>query len=165
MNTATVTLDSPVGALALVASDDALCLLSWDGDRSASVDALVAGSARRPDHPLLAQTAEELDEYFAGSRREFEVAVHAPGTAFQQAAWRALCTIPYGETISYGEQARRVGNPRAVRAVGGANGRNPVGIIVPCHRVIGANGSLTGFGGGMEAKAWLLEHERRIAAH
>ena len=164
VSTATVTLDSPVGILTLVASDAALRLLSWDGDRSPMVQALVASAAKNPSHPVLAQAARELAEYFDGTRRHFDVPVQASGTAFQQAAWTALCTIPFGETISYGEQARRVGNPRAVRAVGGANGRNPVGIVVPCHRVIGADGSLTGFGGGMEAKAWLLEHERRIVA-
>ena len=106
----------------------------------------------------------ELDEYFAGQRTEFTLPLAPSGTDFQQSAWKVLCGIPFGETISYGEQARRLGNPNAVRAVGGANGRNPIGIIVPCHRVIGADGSLTGFGGGMDVKRTLLDHERKVTA-
>lgn len=164
MSTVTTTVDSPVGVLTLVATQSALCVLSWDGDQVPAVQTLVTTSVEAPSHPVLAQATRELAEYFAGARQRFDVPVQLRGTAFQQSAWNALCTIPFGETISYGEQARRVGNPRAVRAVGGANGRNPVGIVVPCHRVIGANGSLTGFGGGIEAKAWLLEHERRVIA-
>ncbi len=109
------------------------------------------------------ETARQLGEYFAGERLEFDLPLRPVGTAFQLAAWRALTTIPYGRTVSYGEQARRLGHAGRARAVGAANGSNPLPIVVPCHRVIGADGSLTGFGGGLEIKAWLLDHERRVA--
>lgn len=112
---------------------------------------------------VLADAVRQLDEYFAGIRTEFVVPIDVDGTDFQRDAWSVLTHIPHGETISYGEQATRMGRPTAVRAVGAANGRNPVPVIVPCHRVIGANGSLTGFAGGLEVKTWLLEHERRVA--
>jgi methylated-DNA-[protein]-cysteine S-methyltransferase len=105
---------------------------------------------------------EQLHAYFAGVLTDFEIPMDMRGTDFQRRVWAELCEIPYGETISYGELARRVGNPQASRAVGLANGRNPVAIVVPCHRVIGADGSLTGYGGGLGRKVWLLEHE---AAH
>ena len=101
----------------------------------------------------------QLDEYFAGTRREFELRLHPVGTEFQRRAWTALLDIPYGETSSYGKQAVAIGSPDAARAVGLANGQNPISIIVPCHRVVGANGSLTGYGGGLDAKRWLLSHE------
>ncbi len=114
-------------------------------------------------HPLLAATAQQLTEYFAGTRTVFDLPLRPSGTAFQREAWNALLEIPYGSTASYGEQARHIGKPDAVRAIGAANGRNPIGIVIPCHRVIGANGSLTGYGGGIETKAWLLRHEG--AAH
>jgi methylated-DNA-[protein]-cysteine S-methyltransferase len=116
-----------------------------------------AGS--RP-HPILARAGEQLNEYFAGRRQSFDLPLAARGTGFQQSVWRALTDIPYGVTRSYREIAEAVGSPRAFRAVGAANGRNPIAVIVPCHRVIGADGSLTGFGGGLERKRWLLEHER-----
>jgi methylated-DNA-[protein]-cysteine S-methyltransferase len=103
----------------------------------------------------------QLDAYFAGELSAFELEMNMLGTPFQRNVWTQLCEIPYGETISYGELAQRVGNPNAARAVGLANGRNPIAIIVPCHRVIGANGSLTGYGGGLERKTWLLKHEIR----
>lgn len=164
MTTYASTVDSPVGPLTLVATGEALCQLSWAGDRLATRGSLAADSVTDALHPILVRATQELEEYFAGERRSFGVPVVTAGTGFQQSAWGVLRQIPYGETITYGEQARRVGNPRAVRAVGGANGRNPVGIIVPCHRVIGADGSLTGFGGGVGVKAWLLAHERQIAA-
>lgn len=160
----TTTLDSPVGLLTLVATDTALCELSWGGDHSFGDRSLAITAVVRPEHPILEQAVRELTEYFAGTRRQFDVPVEGAGTEFQRSVWQALLTIPYGQTVSYGEQARRIGKPSAVRAVGGANGRNPVGIIVPCHRVIGANGSLTGFGGGMDAKAWLLNHEKAVVA-
>lgn len=106
---------------------------------------------------------KQLDEYFAGVRIEFNLPLKViKGTDFQKAAWQALTTTPYGETISYGEQAKRINNPKAVRAVGGANGKNPFSIVVPCHRVIGANGTLTGYTGGMGRKEWLLDFERKI---
>ena len=114
-----------------------------------------------PDTPLLQEAARQLNAYFEGALTTFNLPIRMEGTAFRMQCWQALCTIPYGETISYGEQARRIGNSKAVRAVGGANHHNPISIIVPCHRVIGADGSLTGYGGGMEVKAWLLAHEKR----
>ncbi|MFA0031213.1 methylated-DNA--[protein]-cysteine S-methyltransferase [Vibrio sp. 10N.261.49.A12] len=115
-----------------------------------------------PDE-LCQLAAKQLDEYFAGHRIEFDLPLRAiKGTEFQKVAWQALTTIPYGETISYGEQAKRMDNPKAVRAVGGANGKNPFSIVVPCHRVIGANGTLTGYTGGMNRKEWLLDFERSI---
>ena len=101
----------------------------------------------------------QLEEYFAGTRREFELPLHAACTEFQRRAWTALLDIPYGETSSYGKQAASIGSPDAARAIGLANGQNPISIIVPCHRVVGANGSLTGYGGGLDAKRWLLSHE------
>lgn len=105
---------------------------------------------------------KQLDKYFAGKRTSFNLPLEPKGTDFQLKAWQALTTIPYGETISYGEQAKRMDNPKAVRAVGGANGKNPFSIVVPCHRVIGANGTLTGYTGGMNRKQWLLDFERSI---
>lgn len=109
---------------------------------------------------VLEKTCRELDEYFAGKRKSFDIPLKLSGTEFQKKAWEELQKIPYGETITYGEQARRLGNEKAVRAVGGANGRNPVLIMVPCHRVIGADGSLTGFAAGISVKAFLLELEK-----
>jgi methylated-DNA-[protein]-cysteine S-methyltransferase len=113
------------------------------------------------DEALLKRPRARLQAYFAGELRDFELPLAAAGTPFQQSVWRALCDIPYGETISYGELARRIGQPKAARAVGLANGQNPIAIVVPCHRVIGADGSLTGYGGGLERKRWLLAHESK----
>ncbi|MBC8137592.1 MAG: methylated-DNA--[protein]-cysteine S-methyltransferase [Fibrella sp.] len=111
--------------------------------------------------PVIAEATRQLGEYFAGTRRLFDLPVAPPiGTPFQHAVWRQLCDIPYGETITYGELARRIGDANAARAVGAANGRNPVSIIVPCHRVIGASGKLTGYAGGESRKAFLLAHEK-----
>ena len=103
----------------------------------------------------------QLEEYFDGSRRSFDLPLDLRGTEFQVEAWNALAEIPYGHTASYGQQAASIGRPKAVRAIGGANGRNPVAIVLPCHRIVGADGSLTGFGGGIEVKKWLLDHEQR----
>jgi methylated-DNA-[protein]-cysteine S-methyltransferase len=110
------------------------------------------------------EVLSQLNEYFSGKRREFELPLDLHGTEFQVAAWKSLARIPFGRTSSYGEQAASIGRPTAVRAIGGANGRNPVAVILPCHRVIGANGSLTGFGGGLEVKKWLLQHEQTVIA-
>lgn len=109
---------------------------------------------------LLEETARQLREYFAGQRREFSLPLSPRGTAFQRQVWEALCTIPYGETRSYGEIARQIGSPKACRAVGMANHRNPISIVIPCHRVVGAHGTLTGYGGGLAAKEFLLRLER-----
>jgi methylated-DNA-[protein]-cysteine S-methyltransferase len=153
----TSTLKSPVGTLHLAASDAALLAVVW---RRTSTPQLPFDMAiEEPDHPVLRATARQLTEYFSGTRRTFDLPLEFRGTGFQRSAWSALLRIPYGETRSYLEMARALGNPAAVRAVGAANGRNPISIIAPCHRVIGASGELTGFGGGLEAKAWLLAHE------
>lgn len=151
-------LPSPVGVLTLAASTTGLRYVLWANDELTRVpdggDVVEAET-----HPVLAVAARQLSEYFAGDRTEFDVPLEPHGTEFQLAAWQALRTIPFGQTVSYGEQARRLGDVNKSRAVGAANGRNPLSIIVPCHRVIGTDGSLTGFGGGIEAKAWLLAHE------
>jgi methylated-DNA-[protein]-cysteine S-methyltransferase len=154
------TVDSPIGPLTLVASDDGLQEIHFPND---AVPRPSADSPVEPDHPVLAETARQLEEYFAGERTEFDLPLRPAGTAFQLNAWRGLTAIPYGTTVSYGEQAERIGHPGRARAVGAANGRNPLPIVVPCHRVIGADGRLVGFGGGLEVKAWLLDHERRVA--
>ena len=113
-------------------------------------------------HDSVNDAVTQLDEYFNGARRDFELPLDLQGTEFQVAAWNALADIPYGHTASYGQQAASIGRPKAVRAIGGANGRNPVGIVLPCHRIVGADGSLTGFGGGIAVKKWLLDHEQSI---
>jgi methylated-DNA-[protein]-cysteine S-methyltransferase len=148
---------SPVGDLTLVATAGALVALVW---RTAGHGRVPFENARQqPRQPLLRETSRQLGEYFAGKRRVFELALEFRGTDFQRQVWAALLTIPYGETRTYGQIAAQIGNPTAVRAVGAANGRNPIAIIAPCHRVIGMNGSLTGFGGGLDAKARLLSLE------
>jgi methylated-DNA-[protein]-cysteine S-methyltransferase len=154
--------DSPVGPLTLVASANGLRAVLWMQDRDTRVPlGPVDGDGCDPSG-ILDAASTQLEEYFAGTRTSFDLPLDTVGTGFQHSAWDALCTIPFGETVSYGEQARRMGDVRKARAVGAANGRNPVSIIVPCHRVVGADGSLTGFGGGLEAKAWLLDHERAV---
>lgn len=150
------TLDSPIGPLLLAGDDAGLrYLLFAEGRRPARPD-----PEWERDGTTLKEPAEQLAAYFAGKRRRFDVPLAPHGTPFQQEVWRALCDIPYGETTSYGELAERIGRPKAVRAVGLANGSNPIAIIIPCHRVIGSNGSLTGYGGGLATKRALLELER-----
>jgi methylated-DNA-[protein]-cysteine S-methyltransferase len=148
---------SPVGQLTLVASDAGLAAILWENDDPRRVRLVLAGEA--PDHPVLAETERQLGEYFAGTRTRFAVTLDFAGTEFQRRVWEALLAIPFGQTRSYGQIARQVGKPKAARAVGAANGRNPISIIAPCHRVIGASGKLTGFAGGLEAKARLLALE------
>ena len=150
--------DSPVGALTIVASDAGVRAVLWPDDDPSRVR--LPDSLDDPSHPVIAEAVAQLDEYFAGTRTTFDVPLDPVGTEFQRAAWDALRTIPYGVTVSYGDQADRMGDRRKARAVGAANGRNPISIIVPCHRVVGANGSLTGFAGGVDTKAWLLAHEQ-----
>ena len=152
------TMDSPVGRLTLVASDAGLSAVLWENDRPGRVRLPL--DAEDPRHPILVEAERQLQEYFAGQRTAFTVPLAMAGTTFQRAVWNALLTIPFGEKRTYTEIARQIGHPRAVRAVGAANGRNPVSIIAPCHRVVGANGALTGFAGGLEAKAYLLSLER-----
>jgi methylated-DNA-[protein]-cysteine S-methyltransferase len=151
------TMPSPVGLLTLIASDDGLAAILWENDDPKRVRLNSAGQEDR--HPVLMEAKRQLGEYFAQQRRSFTVKLDFAGTPFQKAVWQALLAIPFGETRSYGEIARQLGNPKAVRAVGAANGKNPISIIAPCHRVIGANGALTGFAGGLKAKAHLLELE------
>jgi methylated-DNA-[protein]-cysteine S-methyltransferase len=148
--------DSPIGPLTLVAADGQLAGLYMEQHRYAP-DPVSFGSR---DAATLSAVAAQLAEYFAGERREFDLPVVFEGTPFQQTVWRALQEIPCGETVSYGELAERIGRPTASRAVGLANGHNPISIIVPCHRVVGSNGSLTGYGGGIERKRYLLNLER-----
>ena len=154
-NTLTTTIESPVGPLTLIARDGVLTNVSMHEQRHVSPPPEDAVT----DDDWFTYVAEQFDAYFAGELSTFDIEMNLLGTPFQQRVWSQLCQIPYGETISYGELARRIGNPNASRAVGLANGRNPIAIVVPCHRVIGANGSLTGYGGGLERKTWLLEHE------
>ena len=154
---------TPVGELTLVASDQGLRAILWP-KLSPTRAGIHPRPHRNPDHPILLQTAAQLDEYFAGSRTTFDIPLDLQGTRFQLAAWRSLADIPFGTTTSYGRQAAALGIPTAARALGAANGANPVCIVLPCHRVIGADGSLTGFGGGLPTKQWLLDHEARLAA-
>jgi methylated-DNA-[protein]-cysteine S-methyltransferase len=150
------TVKSPIGELLLVGDGDALHGLHMqEGRRPKSI----ADSWRRAEEPF-ADVRWQLDEYFAGERVEFDLTLASEGSEFERRVWRALEEIPYGETISYGELAHRIRHPDGARAVGMANGRNPISIVVPCHRVIGADGSLTGYGGGIDRKRFLLELER-----
>ena len=154
--TAYDTIDSPIGELLLTAEGGALTRLY--------MSPFDVEDAWERDPAALAEPTRQLREYFAGGRTEFELALDAAGTDFQRRVWERLVTIPYGETTTYGELAQELGDPRKVRAVGMANGRNPISIVVPCHRVIGADGSLVGYGGGLERKRILLAHEAEVAA-
>lgn len=153
---------SPVGMLKLVAGDAGLVAILWEEDDPGRVR--LGAMTERPDHAVLAETSRQLADYFAGRRQSFTVTLDFRGTDFQKRVWAALLAIPFGETRSYGQIARDLGRPSASRAVGAANGRNPISIIAPCHRVVGSNGALTGFAGGLAAKTYLLDHERRHAA-
>jgi len=153
--------DSPIGRLKLVASDKGLVAILWEHEDSRCVRLLDV--TENPQHPMLVRAQAELKEYFAGERTAFSVPLDMRGTSFQRQVWEALLGIPFGETRTYGELARQLGNPQATRAVGAANGRNPIAIVVPCHRVIGFSGKLTGFAGGLDAKAHLLRLEGRDA--
>lgn len=147
--------DSPIGKLLLAGDSSALSLLGFPG----------GSMARRhekdwiEDKGQFKQVIKQLDEYFAGKRQDFDLVLAPEGTEFQQTVWQALTEIPYGETWSYGQLAQHIGKPKASRAVGAANGLNPIPVIIPCHRVIGSNGKLTGFGGGLETKSFLLNLE------
>jgi len=162
-------IETPLGPMLAIAGDRGLELLEFV-DRRALETELHAlrdklGAPIVPgDHPILTRTSAQLREYFAGTRREFDIPLNQHGSPFQLAAWTALCEIPYGETRSYTDMARRVGSPGAVRAIGRVNGQNQIAIIVPCHRVIRADGSLCGYGGGRWRKQWLLDHEKRTAS-
>lgn len=154
---------TPVGELILTASDTALTGVYFPTSRRGTPPThhanWIEAQDDTPSGKILARTATQLTEYFAGQRTTFDLPLEALGSPFEHRVWNALRTIPYGTTTSYGELARRLGDPKGSRAIGTANGKNPIPIIVPCHRVIGANGELTGFGGGLDTKRWLLEHE------
>jgi methylated-DNA-[protein]-cysteine S-methyltransferase len=157
--------DSPVGQLKLVASDAGLAAILWENDDPHRVRLNLVAEDR--NHPVLVSAEKQLGEYFAGERTSFDLELDFSGTEFQKKVWHALLEIPFGETRSYAQIASRLQNPKAVRAVGAANGKNPISIVAPCHRVIGSNGKLTGFAGGLETKAYLLgleERQRAIAA-
>ena len=151
-------LASPVGQLKLVANAQALVAVLWENENPKRVR--LAELLEEAQHPVLLETARQLNEYFAGQRWQFDLPLDFEGTDFQQKVWQALLSIPFGETRSYKQIAEQIGNPKAVRAVGAANGKNPISIIAPCHRVIGASGKLVGFAGGLENKDILLKIER-----
>ena len=167
---------TPLGPLELVAGPSGLRAVLWPGEDGSRVPRAVGGSAQPTDPDRVGDEAgaaaelhldaaqAQLAEYFAGTRREFDLVLDAAGTNFQLRVWNVLRSIPYGATISYGAQATALGEPGAARAVGAANGRNPLSIVVPCHRVVSSSGGLTGFAGGLDTKAWLLEHERTVLA-
>ncbi len=183
MPTAFTRIPSPLGELTLAASDTGLVAVYFPNSRQVPPLHVVEGGTRGegdvlargtggedgagwfeddgsgPAGAVLARTREQLNEYFARTRTTFDLPLDPAGSAFERRVWDALRAIPYGSTVSYGELARRLGDPRATRAVGAANGKNAIPIIVPCHRVVGARGELTGFGGGLDRKRWLLEHE------
>jgi methylated-DNA-[protein]-cysteine S-methyltransferase len=170
------TMTSPIGLLTLVANDRGIVAIRWDTETSGSepdahkpVDAKLGDEfvdvpAGDGQHAVLDRAVEQLQQYFDGRRIDFDLPLDPDGTDFQKQAWDALVQIPFGETISYGEQAVMLGDKNKSRAVGAANGKNPIPIVVPCHRVVGSNGHLTGFAGGLNVKAWLLDHEFRVRA-
>ena len=148
-------LDSPIGLLTIVASDAGVRKILWEDQADEAGDALLDDA-----HPVIAAVSEQPGEYFRGDRQTFDLPLDLIGTDFQKEAWLALASVPYGETTSYGEQAERIGRKGAFRAVGAANGKNPVPIVLPCHRIVGANGALTGFAGGLDVKQRLLALEQ-----
>lgn len=150
------TVESPIGDLLLIGDGEAISCLYMNGE--GRYDERKQGLTADP--AAFAEAAEQLDQYFAGEREHFELDLRPAGSEFQLKVWRALEAIPFGQTRSYGEIAAAVGQPKAARAVGGANNKNPIAVIVPCHRVIGASGALVGYGGGIDRKVWLLDHER-----
>ncbi len=164
-------IETPIGTMIAATTDRGVCMLEFaDSRHLASEMAQLAAEfgseplyhGTPPPGSLLDDLARQLDEYFSGRRREFDIALELVGTEFQKRVWEGLRRIPYGHTVSYGEQAAALGRPTAVRAVAGANGRNKISIVLPCHRVIGADGSLTGYGGGVERKKALINYELRI---
>ncbi|MCT8089873.1 methylated-DNA--[protein]-cysteine S-methyltransferase [Acinetobacter sp. C_4_1] len=160
MKLAFMEMASPVGTLKLVANDTALVAVLWENENPKRVR--LAELIEQTHHPILLETQKQLSEYFAGKRQQFDLPLDFEGTEFQQKVWQALLTIPFGETRSYRDIAEQVGNVKAVRAVGAANGKNPISIIAPCHRVVGANGKLVGFAGGLDNKDILLKLEKIV---
>ena len=166
-------LSTPLGEMLACASPSGLCLLEFadtpaDAPRLQkelnALQRLLAATIAPGVNTHIQQAQQQLQDYFRGVRRDFSVALHAPGTAFQQRVWKGLLRIPYGQTLSYQEEAHAIGQPQAVRAVANANGANRLAIVIPCHRVIGKNGQLVGYGGGLARKQWLLQHEQRMLA-
>jgi methylated-DNA-[protein]-cysteine S-methyltransferase len=156
-------IDSPVGTLSLVASSRGLRAVLWPLDVGTEQASRVRlGGLIRRSTPVLDEAERQLHEYFEGARLAFELPLDLQGTSFQRTVWLSLADVGFGKTRTYGEQAERLGRPTAVRAVAAANGRNPLSIVLPCHRIVGANGSLTGYAGGLDNKARLLDHERRV---
>lgn len=152
----TVYYTSPIGTILLEAEDEQLTVVSFRDDVSIAETGTTTS-------PLLKTTIKQLDEYFAGTLKQFDLPMHPAGTAFQQKVWDQLIKIPYAETVTYLHMAKRLGNVKSIRAAASANGKNPIGIIIPCHRVVGADGKLTGYAGGLHRKQWLLEHEAKMA--
>lgn len=153
---------SPLGDMQMIEENNSLTHLNLSVNQILPGD-FPKGSLTQKDTPLISSAKRQLDEYFQGKRKSFDLPLAPSGTQFQQKVWNALCTIPYGETRSYKEIAAQIQNPKGCRAVGMANNRNPIMIIIPCHRVIGSNGSLVGYAGGLDIKQWLLAHEKRFS--
>ncbi len=153
---------SPVGELTLIANANALVAILWENDKPNRVR--IADVESKPNHPILEKTAKQLSQYFSGKRTQFEIDFEFYGTEFQKKVWRALTEIPYGETQTYLQIAKKIRSPKSCRAVGAANGKNPISLMVPCHRVIGSNGNLTGFAGGLKAKKYLLDLEKELTS-
>lgn len=162
MSFAKLTMRSPVGKLTLVADHHALIAVLWENEDPNRVK--LPKLFPTGNHPILNRAHIQLQEYFSGQRRVFDIPLEFRGTEFQKKIWRTLLKIPFGQTTTYGELAQKIGSPKACRAVGAANRSNPISIIVPCHRVIGAGGNLTGFAGGLPGKQYLLNHENQIAS-
>ena len=158
MKLAFIEMASPVGTLKLVAHETALVAVLWENENPKRVR--LAELVKQTDHPILLETQKQLTEYFSGKRQQFDLPLDFAGTEFQQKVWQALLSVPFGETRSYRDIAEQIGNVKAVRAVGAANGKNPISIIVPCHRVVGTNGKLVGFAGGLDNKDILLRLEK-----
>ncbi|HTH32708.1 MAG TPA: methylated-DNA--[protein]-cysteine S-methyltransferase [Lacibacter sp.] len=154
--THTVYYHSPIGAILLEAEDEQLIVVSFRDDITINETGTTTSAA-------LQTTIKQLDEYFAGARKQFDLSLNPQGTAFQQKVWDQLIKIPYSETVTYLHMAKRLGNVKSIRAAASANGKNPIGIIIPCHRVVGADGKLTGYAGGLHRKQWLLDHEAKMA--
>ncbi len=152
----TYTYNSPLGTILLQAEDEQLTVAGFTEEQTASANEAASS-------PVLQKTILQLDEYFAGTRQQFDLPLNPAGTAFQQKVWQQLVQIPFGETITYLHMAKRLGNVKSIRAAASANGKNPLAIIIPCHRVVGADGKLTGYAGGLHRKQWLLEHEAKMA--
>lgn len=153
-------IQSPVGKLKLVASDEGLAAILWENDNPNRVK--VHTEIKNLRHPILVEAEQQLKEYFEKKRRSFSLKLASCGTPFEMKVWKALSKIPYGETRTYGQIAKQIGSPKAARAVGAANRKNPISIVVPCHRVIGSTGKLTGFAGGLQTKSHLLELETSV---